>query len=714
MDFYKKHLKKHRALICVCALILVLQAVCALMLPYLMGELVGVGIQQKGIDGDCPEMITPKAMEIFRLVLPEKEYESYRTFYEKDENMFILSDSADSQKAGEIYENGVMSGFYTALREADGKISSVDTSTLNSMMNIVTVNYLYNRLNRLEALTQSERQESYAMAQQAPEALKSQLAGFALPYFYADAGVSLEKTQNEYIFRVGALMLLCAILQIGCFVASGRLASKISADVESGIREEFLLHTADFRRRERRLLKADLYSVFSSDISIVGSITSFLLTTVLYAPFVSIGGIILSFMLSPSLSAIVFLTVAVAVSAVFIIYRITLPRYDELQKSYGFLVRFAKSSISQLYTVRTMQTRDFEKRRFISVADSVRKNERYVLKAIFTALSLVSLLSNIITALCVVVSGNSLLSSSLGIGDVIAFLQYSVVTVTAVTTLASTVLFAPRAKGSFENIGSVMAVTADVRSAEEGLTLSEVGGNKVEFKNVSLPGEKGLKNISFTAEKGEITALIGPTGCGKTSLLYLLSTDSEKESGEVLIDGTPVEEISLKALRKRISYAHSEPVIFSKSLRENMLLYGAESQTAIDEALKGAAVDFIEDEEAVLHNQANRFSGGQRSRIALAGALSKKAGIYVIDDCLRSVDAGTEEHILDYLSEIKEHSTVLLVTQRIKSLMRADKIIVFSKEGLESQGTHSELLKASEFYRELALSQGVEVTADEG
>lgn len=712
MEFYRKHIKKQKKRIFICVFVLVIQAACALMLPYLIGELVGVGILQKGISAECPEIITERAMEIFHMVLPEEEWKIYTTYYQSDNGIYRLRDNTYINQAGEIYENGVMSGFYFALNEAEGKISNIDNSTINSMMNLVTVDFLYSFIQKTDVPSEMQKKTLYETALSAPKALKNQLAGFALPYFYEDAGISLEESRRDYIIRVGSVMTVCVVLQVMCLITVGRLSARVSSDIECSVREDYLLHTSRFTKKERKQLKTDLYSVFSDDISNIGRITDIMLTSVMYAPFVCIGGIVLSFSLSASLSVIVLFTIFLVLAVIFVIYKIALPKYENLQKAYGTLIRFAKSSISQIYTVRTMQSAGFEKMRFMGMANSVRKNEHYVLKAVFSAVSLISLITNIITAVVVVVSGNSLLASNLGIGDVIAFLQYSVVITAAVTTLASAVLFAPRAKTSFDKINAVMSVS--VNSTQTGIeSISANGPEKIEFKNVSLKGKNGLKDVSFSVAKGEMTAIIGPTGCGKTTLLFLLTGDSEKDSGEIYFDETPIEEINLSALRKRISYAYSEPVIFSKTLKENMLLYGADDEESMERACAGACVDFIDSMDTVLHNCANRYSGGQRSRIALACTLSKKAGVYIIDDCLKNVDSDTEEHILSYLDEIKKDSAVILVSQRINSLMCADKIIVLSQNGIEACGTHNELLTESRFYRELAALQGLEVAAGE-
>lgn len=703
MAEYLKHLKKHRALICALAVILFFQAALALAVPYLTGELIGVGVQQKGIDSVCPERLTEKAMDIFRVAMPEEEYELFYSAYEKQGNLYIAQ---DEKKAGELYRNGVMSGFYIALDLAEGSLGTVDNAAVESTMNIATVDLLYALIKEIDEPDAQKKLYFYSQALEAPESLKGQLAGLALPYFYTDSGLSAENAQRTYFLQRGMLMAATVLLQIVCFTAAGKVSAKISSSVEKDIRNGIIRHTSGLSRRQRRGISTSLYTLFSSDVSNIGSVTDFMLSAVLYAFFVTAGGVILSFGISGSLSLTVLTAAVAAIGAVFIIYRKTLPYYERLQGFYGFLVRSAKTAVGQLYTVRTMQTGDYERRSFLSVADKVRKNEKFVLRSVFIALSLVTLLSNIITAVAVVLSGRSLLSADLGTGDIVAFLQYSVLTVSAVTTLAGAILFAPRAKSSFDALGEIMSVQADIERLGSGADFSEQIST-VEFRSVTAAGIDCP--VSFTAARGELIAVTGPVGCGKTTVLSLLCDDSEKVGGELLINSVPLEKISLKAMRERVSFAQAEPVLFSKSVRENMLLYGGRDEKAMGEALEGAAVDFIGKDD-IIYNGGARLSGGQKSRLALAAALSKKADIYILDDCLRAVDSGTEKRILTYLRALSETSIVIIVTNRINSLMAADRIVVLCENGTTAVGTHSELTQKSDFYKELVCLQQKGVT----
>lgn len=715
--FLKKHLGAHKALIFLCSVLFVFQAVFSLSVPYLMGEMINVGIQQKGIESPVPEVMKARAVELFTQIVPDGDEKTFFSFYEKSEDgkVYNLREDYDEAEALRIYENTMTAGFYIITEITQGKTPDLEAEQINYMVERVSLRTLYLYSDELSAFSDEEILGFYEKAVNAPEALKNQLASLTVSYFYDDVGIDCEEIQQKYIFRTGAIMVFCVLMQVLCIALTGRIAARVSSSVTGKLREEYLLHTAEFSSKQKRACDNDLYSVFSDDINNIGLVINFLMSAVFYAPIVSLGGIVLSFTISPFLSIVVLATVVVVVAVLFAIYRVALPKYDNLQKNYSLLVRFVKNGISRIYTIRTMRTQKLERARFADVTDKVKKDESYVLKAVFTGLSIVSLISNLVVAATVVLSGNSLLSSRIGIGDIIAFLQYSVISVSAFTAIAAVIMFAPRAKVSFKRFNEVMNTPIPERPNSQGIRLSENDGHTVEFRNVGLSFENGgLSDVTFTAKKGQITAIAAPTGCGKTTLLGLLTGSGENFDGEILVDSQDLREISIDSLRKRVSYAFSEPVLFSKSVKENLLLYGAEdSRDAVKNALESASVDFVTDENMILENSGNRLSGGQRGRLSLAGALSKKAGIYIIDDCMKSVDVQTEKNILKKLRKLSETSAVILVSQRINSLMEADNIVVFNKNGIEAQGTHAQLLETSDFYRELASLQGLEVSAHE-
>lgn len=715
--FLKKYLGAHRAIIFLCSVLFVFQAVFSLGVPYLMGKMINIGINQKGIESSVPEVMTSKAVDLFKQIIPDEDETAFLSCYElsADGENYTLRDDCDKAKAQAVFENAMISGFYIITEVTRDKTSGVKAEQINYMLEKVSLRTLYRYSDELSAFTDEEILGFYQKAENSPEALKSQLAAYTISYFYDDADVDCDKIQQLYIFKTGALMVIFVLLQVLCVAFTGKITARVSSDITGRLREEYLVHTAEFSSRQKRICKNDLFTVFSDDINNIGLVINYLMSAVIYAPVVSIGGIILSFMISPFLSVVVIATVLIVVGVLFAVYKLALPKYDNLQENYSLLVRFVKNGINRIYTIRTMRTQKLENARFSDVTDKVKKDERYVLKSVFTALSIVSLISNLVVAATVILSGNSLLSSRIGIGDIIAFLQYSVITVSAFTAITAVIMFAPRAKVSFKRFNEVMNTPIPERPNSQGIKLDENCGHTVEFRNVSLEFENGgLSDVSFTAQKGQITAIAAPTGCGKTTLLSILTGSGESFGGQILVDSHNIEDISVDSLRKRVSYAFSEPILFSKSVKENLLLYGAEdSKTSVKEALQKASVDFIDNEKMILENGGNRLSGGQRGRLSLAGALSKKAGIYIIDDCMKSVDAQTENRILENLRKMSAYSAVILVTQRINSFIAADKIVVFNKNGIEAQGTHEQLIETSPFYRELASLQGLEVTGNE-
>lgn len=706
-------------------IILVFQAAFSLAMPFFMGRLIGVGVQQKGVSDMPPEVIGNNLLQIFEKVLPAEEYDEFASAYKKYDrcpegrpeefellrNCYYLKENADKERTKEIFENAVLAGLIIARNEAGGE---ADFDNIEKYADNLSIAMLSARLN-LIIYTDGEADFSYAWnaAVNTEQALKTQTAATVLPYVYKDAGVDVEAVQNGYIAKCAALMAFAVIMQVVCMAVSGRISADISARVQGDIRADYIKHTSAFSAKElSRFSASHLEEVAVRDIEHIGMLISYFLRVFAFAPILAIGGTVLSFMQSPVFGALILLTALIICLVLVMIYFATIKKYDALQADYESLLKRLKDNLAQLFTVRSNCAEKYEEERVRTLSAKIEKNESLVLRSVYVAMSIITLISNIVTAALVVAGGEELLDSSLGIGDIVAFLQYSVITVSAFMMLGAIIVFAPRAAVAAKNVNEIMNTPVSIVSG--GVIPEEDEKWNVEYKDVALKNGK----VSFTANHGEITAIVGTTGCGKSTLLSYITRYAKPESGEILLGGRNIEEYNLEHLHKNVSFAQSKPVLFSKTLRENLLLHGApDNAEAMLDALEKARCGFIatqkEELKKFLINKGENYSGGQKSRIAVAGAIAKNAKVYVFDDCLTAVDTETEAAIMQAVMQKCRNAAVLIVSQRISSVMNADKIIVISDSGVMGEGTHSELAETCALYRELVELQSGEVSGNE-
>lgn len=723
LKLIKKYLLPHKAAAICCLITLVFQAVFSLAMPFFMGRLIGTGIQQKGIDDLPPEVFGNNLLEIFEVIMPEAEYNEFAAMYEKhnrcpegqpDEfellrNCYYLKEDADKDRAKELFETAVLCGLIFAGEQIGGEADAVESGRFGNGISLTMLSaYL-----KVSDAQPGDFADEWQAAGKTKQALKSQAAATLMPFVYKDAGVDVEAVQSRYIAKHALLMAVSVVLQIMCMVIAGIVSANISSQVQRDIRADYIRHTSAFTANELKTFPPNhLEEVAVRDIEHIGMLVSYFFRVFAFAPILAVGGATLSFMQSPVFGSLLLITVFVIVTVLAFLYFLTVKKFDTLQAVYEKYVKHLKDNLAQLFTVRSACAEEYEAARVRATSAGVRENERFVLRSVYVALSIITLVSNVITAVLVVAGGEELLASSLGVGDVVAFLQYSVITVSAFIMLGAMVVFAPRAAVAAKNVSEIMATPVSVVS---GTVIPDENEKwSVEFRNVALKNGE----VSFTANHGEITAIVGTTGCGKSTLLSYITRFDCPESGNVIIGGREIEEYDLDALRRNVSFAQSKPVLFSKTLRENLLLHGApDSADAMLDALQKARCGFIATEASDLRkflmNKGENFSGGQRSRIAVAGAIAKNAKVYVFDDCLTAVDTETEAAIMDAVSQKCKNSAVLLVSQRISSVMNADKIVVISQNGVAGEGRHSELVDTCELYRELVELQAEEVSGNE-
>lgn len=726
MKLIKTYLMPYKVKMICCVIILIFQAAFSLAMPFFMGRLIGVGIQQKGISDMPPEVIGNNLLQIFEKVLPGEVFEEFASMYEIHDrcpegkakefellrNCYYLKENADKDRAKEIYETAVLAGLIIARNETSGeKIFD----NIEKYADGLSITMLSAQLNFIIYSNNGNADFGYAWdaALNTEQALKTQTAATVLPYVYKDAGVDIEAVQSAYIAECAVVMVAAVIMQIVCMVASGRISADVSAKVQGNIRADYIKHTSAFSAKElSRFSAAHLEEVAVRDVEHIGMLVSYFLRVFAFAPILAIGGTVLSFMQSPVFGALILITALIICFALVMIYFATIKKYDALQTDYESFVKRLKDNLAQLFTVRSNCAEKHEEAVVQKFSFKIRKNENFVLRSVYIAMSIITLISNIITAVLVVAGGEELLDSSLGIGDIVSFLQYSVITVSAFMMFGAVVVFAPRASVAAKNVKEIINTPVSVVSGK--VIPDENEKWDIEYKDVSLK----CGNVSFTAKHGEITAIVGTTGCGKSTLLSYITRYAQPERGEILIGGRRIEEYDLEYLHKNVSFAQSKPVLFSKTLRENLLLHGApDNSDVMLDALQKARFDFIatnkEDLKKFLINKGENYSGGQKSRIAVAGAIAKNAKVYVFDDCLTAVDTETEAAIMQAVSQKCKDAAVLIVSQRISSVMNADRIIVISDGGVIGEGRHNELVETCELYRELVELQAGEVSCNE-
>lgn len=691
-------------------------------MPFFMGKLIGTGIQQKGVDDMPPKVCGNNLLEIFAVVMPAEEYAEFTSMYKKHNrcpegqpkefellrNCYYLEESADKEKAKELFETAALSGILIA-RKFMGENQS---SQAAGFADNISLTILSAYLKSIKAKP-ADFADEWQTAGTTKPALKAQAAVTFMPFVYKDAGVDIEAVQDECIAKYALLMAASVALQIACMIVAGRISANFSAKVQRDIRADYIKHTCAFSAKELKIFStAHLEEVAVRDIEHIGMLVSYFFRVFAFAPVLAIGGMALSFMQSPVFGSLLLVTVLVIVAVLILLYLATIKKFDALQVIYEKYIKHLKDNLAQLFTVRSGCAEKYEETRVENVSEGVRRNEHFVLRSIYVALSIITLVSNVITAVIVVAGGEEILNSSLGIGDIVAFLQYSVITVSAFVMLGAMVVFAPRAAVAAKNVGEIMAVPVSVVSGNAVPEKDEKWN--VEFKNVAV--KNGI--VSFTANHGEITAIVGTTGCGKSTLLSYITRFDNPESGNVFVGGRDVSDYELDALRKNVSFAQSKPVLFSKTLRENLLLHGSpDSAEIMLDALQKARCGFIateaKDLQKFLINKGENYSGGQKSRIAVAGAIAKNAKVYVFDDCFTALDTETEAAIMQAVSQKCKNAAVLLVSQRISSVMNADKIVVLSQNGVAGVGRHSELVETCGLYRELVELQSGEVSGYE-
>lgn len=689
--------------------LLVVQAVCDLSLPDYTSKIVNVGIQQGGIENPVPEQIRQSEMEKLLLLVPEENQNAVLDKYtlNTEKNPAVYEQKRLSGEEQEALNNILEKPIFMVYMMENGQIEGMPTEISPEMLQGMAaqgisvdemMDQLDQKLGEMEGsiLTQSD----ILYVQQEYEAL----------------GMDVGSIQIQYIVISGLKMLGLALLAMVATILVTLLASRIAAGVSKNLRNDVFKKVVGFSNQEfEKFSTASLITRSTNDIQQIQMLLVMLLRIVFYAPIVAVGGCIMALQKNSSMFWVIGVAVVAVLSLVVVLFSITMPKFKLMQKLVDKLNLVSREILSGLWVIRAFGTQKHEEKRFDDVNKDLTKTNLFVNRVMTCMMPAMMLIMNGVTVLIVWVGADKINAGGMQVGDLMAFIQYTMQIVMSFLMISMMSIMLPRATVSANRIQEVLETEVEIEDPRkpEAFVPSKTG--VVEFQDVSFryPGaeEDVLENISFTAKKGETTAFIGSTGSGKSTLINLIPRFYDVTNGRILIDGRDVRDVTQHDLRARIGYVPQKGMLFSGTIESN-LKYGGDFIT--DEDMEEAAhiaqaTEFIETKpegyQSEISQGGGNVSGGQKQRLSIARAVAKHPEIYIFDDSFSALDYKTDVTLRKELKEKTAGATVLIVAQRISTILHAEQIIVLDEGKIVGKGTHEELLDSCEVYQQIALSQ---------
>ena len=724
-----KFLKPYAAAVAAIICILVVQAYCDLSLPTYTSDIVNVGIQQGGIDEALPDTISKKDLNHLLLLVPSDRQKIVKNAYTEsvekyDYNGTVMELKAsvkeDKKKVDRLSEilgkPMLMAAGFDSGSDMTKKIEEQMRTQMSGTQNVDKMD-IYDML---EVMGAEGRNALIGQMNQQMDSMQDSIIAQAAAGYIKDAythiGIDTDQIETTYILHTGAKMLALAFLGMAASILVGLLASRVGAGVGRRLRENVFRKVVGFSNAEfDKFSTASLITRSTNDIQQIQLLLVMILRMVLYAPIMAIGGIWKVFHTNVGMSWIIGLAVAVIIVIVGFLFLVVMPKFKLIQNQVDKLNLVSREILTGLSVIRAFGTQKYEEERFDDANKALTKTNLFVNRAMTFMMPLMMFVMNSIAVLIVWVGGHSINDGAMQVGDMMAFIQYTMQIIMAFLMICMISVMLPRAAVSAGRVDEVLTSETMIHDPKNPSHIPEEGKGKIVFDHVSFryPGaeEDVLHDISFTAEPGKTTAFIGSTGCGKSTLVNLIPRFYDVTDGKITIDGKDIRNVSQHELREKLGYVPQKAVLFSGDIASN-ILYGNPdgSEAEMTEAATIAqATEFIEQKKkkykSTISQGGSNVSGGQKQRLSIARAIAKHPDVYIFDDSFSALDYKTDATLRAKLKEKTSESTVMIVAQRISTILHADQIIVLDDGQIVGKGTHKELLKNCEAYYQIASSQ---------
>ena len=723
-NLFKYAAEHWKALLLIIA-VLFIQAYCDLSLPAYTSDIVNVGIQQGGVEDQVPEQISVKEMDRLLLFVPSDEQQTVLDSYTEDDNTYDVP--AYVMKAGMTDEDmtelrDVLAGpmMLTAGFESGSEMTAQIEEQLKAALPEGMASDDMTVFDLLQTMPEEQRETLISgmeeMTGKLPDTILDQAAVSYVGSAYKNLGIDMDGLQIRYLVTTGGKMAGLALLGMAASVLVGFMASRVGAATGRDLRGRVFRKVVGFSNNEfDHFSTASLITRSTNDIQQIQLIIVMLLRIVLYAPILAIGGVIQVFQTNVSMSWIIGLAVVLIGLVILLLFLVAMPKFRIMQSLVDRVNLVMREILTGLPVIRAFSTQKHEEERFDRANRDLTRTNLFVNRAMTFMMPFMMLIMNGVSVLIMWNGAHGIDNGQMQVGDMMAFIQYTMQIIMGFLMLCMLSIMLPRAAVAADRVEEVLASRTAIKDPDRAEHFAENEKGVLRFDHVSFryPGadENVLEDITFTAKPGETTAIIGSTGSGKSTLVNLVPRFYDVTTGSITLDGADIRNVPQHELREKLGYVPQKGVLFSGDIASNILFGNPDGGEAemVEAARIAQAEEFIEGKkdryQSPIAQGGSNVSGGQKQRLSIARAIAKHPEVFIFDDSFSALDFKTDVTLRKALRQKTKESTVLIVAQRISTIMNAEQIIVLDDGRIAGTGTHRELLENCEVYRQIAASQ---------